>query len=100
MKLIPTWTVESGPKKSGKKRVDPGPDVEAPELDLSDTGKGISKNLFRKIFDPGYTTKKRGWGLGLSLTKRIIEDYHGGKIYVEKSELEKGTTFSVLLNEL
>lgn len=70
------------------------------KINVIDTGKGISKNLFRKIFDPGYTTKKRGWGLGLSLTKRIIEDYHDGRIYVEKSELGKGTTFSVLLKEL
>lgn len=70
------------------------------KINVTDTGKGISKNLFRKIFDPGYTTKKRGWGLGLSLTKRIIEDYHGGRIYVEKSELDKGTTFTVLLDEL
>lgn len=70
------------------------------KIDVIDSGKGISKSLFKKIFDPGYTTKKRGWGLGLSLTKRIIEDYHGGKIYVAKSELGKGTTFTVLLNEL
>lgn len=70
------------------------------KIDVIDSGKGIPKNLFRKIFDPGYTTKKRGWGLGLSLTKRIIEDYHGGRIYVAKSELGKGTTFTVLLNEL
>ena len=70
------------------------------KINVTDTGKGISKNLFRKIFDPGYTTKKRGWGLGLSLTKRIIEDYHDGRIYVEKSELGKGTTFAVLLKEL
>ena len=69
-------------------------------IDVSDTGKGIAKNLFKKIFDPGYTTKKRGWGLGLSLTKRIIEDYHGGKIFVKKSEVGKGTTFTVMLNEL
>ncbi|MDJ0646072.1 MAG: HAMP domain-containing sensor histidine kinase [Flavobacteriaceae bacterium] len=70
------------------------------KINVIDNGKGIAKNLFRKIFDPGYTTKKRGWGLGLSLTKRIIEDYHGGRVYVEKSELDKGTTFTVLLNEL
>jgi len=69
-------------------------------INVSDTGKGISKNLFKKIFDPGFTTKKRGWGLGLSLTKRIVEDYHSGKVYVKKSELGKGTTFTVMLNEL
>ena len=67
---------------------------------ISDTGKGISKNLYAKIFEPGYTTKKRGWGLGLSLTKRIIEDYHNGKVYVEKSDNDSGTTMSVLLNEI
>ncbi len=67
---------------------------------VSDTGKGISENLYAKIFEPGYTTKKRGWGLGLSLTKRIIEDYHKGKVYVEKSDNDSGTTMSVLLNEI
>lgn len=67
---------------------------------ISDSGKGISKNMYSKIFDPGYTTKRRGWGLGLSLTRRIIEDYHKGKVQVEKSELNKGTSMSVLLNEL
>lgn len=70
------------------------------KINVLDTGKGIPKNLQRKIFDPGYTTKKRGWGLGLSLTKRIVEDYHDGKIYVEKSEVGRGTTFTVLLKEL
>ena len=67
---------------------------------VSDTGKGIPKNLYKKIFEPGFTTKRRGWGLGLSLTKRIIEDYHGGKVHVEKSENGVGTTMSVMLKEL
>ena len=67
---------------------------------VSDTGKGIPKNLYKKIFEPGYTTKRRGWGLGLSLTKRIIEDYHNGKIYVEKSDNGNGTTMSVLLHDI
>lgn len=67
---------------------------------ISDTGKGITKSMFSKIFEPGYTTKRRGWGLGLSLTKRIIEDYHNGKIMVEKSEIDKGTVMSVLLKEI
>jgi signal transduction histidine kinase len=62
---------------------------------VSDTGKGINKRLHKKIFEPGYTTKKRGWGLGLSLTKRIIDDYHKGRIYVKKSEIGKGTTFLI-----
>ena len=69
-------------------------------IDVSDTGKGIAKSLHNKIFDPGYTTKRRGWGLGLSLTKRIVEDYHDGKIYVKKSELGKGTTFTAMFKEL
>ena len=66
---------------------------------VSDTGKGMSKSQFKQIFKPGYTTKKRGWGLGLSLSKRIIEDYHKGKIFVKKSEIGKGTTFQISLNK-
>lgn len=66
---------------------------------VSDTGKGMPKKLFKQIFKPGFTTKKRGWGLGLSLSKRIVEDYHKGKIYVQKSEIDKGTTFEILLNK-
>lgn len=64
-------------------------------IDLSDTGKGIPASKFKTIFQPGYTTKKRGWGLGLSLAKRIIEDYHKGKIFVKRSEENKGTTFTI-----
>ena len=67
-------------------------------MDISDSGKGIPKSKFSTVFHPGYTTKKRGWGLGLSLVKRIIESYHKGKIYVYKSELGKGTTFRIELN--
>jgi len=67
---------------------------------ISDTGKGLSKNLFNQIFSPGFTTKKRGWGLGLSLAKRIINDYHNGKIYVSKSEIGKGTTFVIQLKKV
>ncbi len=67
---------------------------------VSDSGKGIPKSMYTKIFDPGFTTKRRGWGLGLSLTKRIIEDYHSGKVNVDKSEIDKGTTMIVQLNEL
>ena len=66
-------------------------------IDISDTGKGISKSKFKTIFKPGYTTKSRGWGLGLSLTKRIIEDYHNGRIFVLRSEADKGTTFRIVL---
>lgn len=64
-------------------------------IDLSDTGKGIPHNKFKTVFEPGYTTKKRGWGLGLSLAKRIIEEYHNGKIFVKRSEEGKGTTFTI-----
>jgi len=67
-------------------------------IDISDTGKGIPKSKFKTVFEPGYTTKQRGWGLGLSLCKRIIENYHGGKIFVMGSEPNKGTTFRILLN--
>lgn len=66
-------------------------------INISDSGKGISKNLYKRIFEPGFTTKQRGWGIGLSLSKRIIEKFHHGKIYVLKSELEKGTTFCIKL---
>lgn len=68
-------------------------------IDISDTGKGISKSKFKTVFNPGYTTKKRGWGLGLSLVKRIIESYHGGKIFVKSSETGKGTTFRIELRK-
>ena len=67
-------------------------------IDVSDTGKGILKSKFKTVFNPGYTTNKRGWGLGLSLVKRIIESYHGGRIYVKNSEIGKGTTFRIELN--
>ena len=66
-------------------------------IDVTDTGKGIAKNSWRAVFDPGYTTKERGWGLGLSLAKRIVTEYHKGKIYVAHSEIGKGTTFRIEL---
>ena len=68
-------------------------------IDLADTGKGIPKSKFKTVFNPGYTTKKRGWGLGLSLVKRIIESFQGGKIFVKSSELGKGTTFRIKLKK-
>jgi len=68
-------------------------------ITIADTGKGIPKHLQHEIFTPGFTTKKRGWGLGLSLAKRIIEDYHNGKIAVLKSEVGKGTTFAITLKK-
>lgn len=67
------------------------------QIDIKDTGKGIPRKQFKNIFKPGYTTKLRGWGLGLSLAKRIIEGYHGGKLFVKESELGKGTTFRIQL---
>lgn len=69
------------------------------EISVSDTGPGIPSKLQKKIFEPGFTTKKRGWGLGLSLVKRIIEDYHKGKIFVAKSSKETGTQFKILLKK-
>lgn len=69
-------------------------------VNITDTGKGIPKQVFTKIFEPGYTTKKRGWGLGLSLAKRIIEDYHNGKIKVVESEIDKGTTIQITLKTI
>ncbi|GBU07948.1 two-component sensor histidine kinase [Bacteroidales bacterium] len=69
------------------------------KIDISDTGKGIAKSNFDAIFQPGYTTKQRGWGLGLSLVRRIIESYQEGKIYVLKSEFNKGTTFRIELKK-
>ena len=67
-------------------------------IDISDTGKGISKQNIRRVFKPGFTTKKRGWGLGLSLCKRIIEQYHNGKLDIKSTEVGKGTTFRIILN--
>ncbi|MEA4949042.1 MAG: HAMP domain-containing sensor histidine kinase [Petrimonas sp.] len=68
-------------------------------LDITDTGKGLAKSKFNTIFMPGFTTKERGWGLGLSLVKRIVETYHGGKIFVKQSEIGKGSTFRILLRK-
>lgn len=66
-------------------------------IDIRDTGKGIERKNYRNIFNPGFTTKSRGWGLGLSLAKRIVEEYHNGKIYVKSSEISKGTTIRIVL---
>ena len=68
-------------------------------VEISDTGKGIKKKNIKNVFRPGFTTKQRGWGLGLSLAKRIVEDYHHGKIFVKSSELGKGTTFRIELKK-
>lgn len=74
-----------------------GADKERVWIEVSDTGKGIARKNFKNVFSPGFTTKKRGWGLGLTLVKRIIEEYHGGKIFVKESEPGKGTTFRIEL---
>jgi signal transduction histidine kinase len=68
-------------------------------IDVSDTGKGIAKYNLQRVFKPGFTTKKRGWGLGLSLSKRIIEQYHLGHLFVKQSELGKGTIFRIILKK-
>ena len=66
-------------------------------IDIYDTGKGMPKSAYKKIFNPGFTTKKRGWGLGLSLAKRIVEEYHNGKIFVKSSEIGKGTCIRIMM---
>lgn len=68
-------------------------------IDICDTGKGIPKSRYKTVFKPGYTSKSRGWGLGLSLSKRIVEEYHSGQIFVKSSELNKGTTFRIVLKK-
>lgn len=68
-------------------------------LDITDTGKGIERSRFRTVFRPGYTSKQRGWGLGLSLSKRIIEDYHGGHLFILQSEIGRGTTFRITMED-
>jgi len=68
-------------------------------IDITDTGKGIPKSKFKTIFNPGYTSKQRGWGLGLSLSERIITNYHSGKIFVKSSTIDKGTTFRIILKK-
>ena len=69
-------------------------------IDVSDTGKGIAKGNWNRIFEPGFTTKTRGWGLGLSLSRRIVKDYHHGKIFVARSEMGQGTTFRIILKRV
>ncbi|MBE7628515.1 sensor histidine kinase [Tenacibaculum piscium] len=70
------------------------------KISITDSGKGLQKSQFKQIFEPGFTTKKRGWGLGLSLSKRIVEEYHKGKIIVQKSTINKGTTFEISLHKI
>jgi len=84
------------PRRQWWRRRAPHPQV---AIDITDTGKGIPKNKLESVFLPGYTTKKRGWGLGLALARRIIENYHQGRLYVKSSEVGKGTTFRLVLNQ-
>jgi len=98
------WTIENlvknaidAMKGKGQLVIEILTDGKYVKINITDTGKGIQKHTFSKIFEPGYTTKKRGWGLGLSLAKRIIEDYHQGKIKVLHSEIGKGTTMQITL---
>ena len=100
------WVVENLMKNSldalqghGEIKVSIGSDHKYAWVEVSDTGKGIPKSKWKRIFEPGYTTKTRGWGLGLSLSRRIIEEYHKGKIAVVESELGKGTTFRITLKK-
>lgn len=72
-------------------------DVRSIQIEVADTGKGIPKNEISQVFNPGFTTKKRGWGLGLTLSKRIVEQFHNGRLFVKQSELGKGTTFAINL---
>ncbi|MAN28704.1 MULTISPECIES: sensor histidine kinase [Mesonia] len=102
-----SWTVENLVKNAidalkGKGDIDVEIIDEPKRVNIliTDTGKGIAKSKYKKIFKPGFTTKKRGWGLGLSLAKRIIEEYHNGKIKVLKSEVGKGTTFEIKLKKI
>ena len=97
-----SWTIENlvknaidAMKGKGKLALQIALEGEAVKINVSDTGSGIQKNQFKNIFEPGFTTKKRGWGLGLSLSKRIVEEYHNGTIKVLNSEIGKGTTMQV-----
>lgn len=109
MPLIPSlfrWVLENVTKNAidamgdhGKVTVDLTDDGDHIHIDITDTGKGIAKSQLRQVFDPGYTSKKRGWGMGLSLARRIIEDYHKGKIFVKSSVVGQGTTFRITLKK-
>jgi signal transduction histidine kinase len=97
-----SWTIENLVKNAidamrGRGKLDVVIDLEGEfvKIKVSDSGKGIPKKQFKTIFEPGFTTKKRGWGLGLSLTKRIVEEYHNGKVKVLQSEIDKGTTMQI-----
>lgn len=98
------WVIENLIKNAvdsmegqGEVEITDGMDKGIAWIEIKDTGKGISKKNFKKVFSAGFTTKKRGWGLGLTLVKRIIEEYHGGRIFIKESYPEKGTTFRIEL---
>lgn len=100
------WVIENLLKNAldamegrGRIVVDINDEKKATYIDISDTGKGINKQNLNKVFKPGFTTKKRGWGLGLSLSRRIIEQYHKGEIFVKQSEIGKGSTFRIVLKK-
>ncbi len=100
------WVVENLMKNAldalqghGEIKVNIGSDKKYAWVEVSDTGKGIPKSKWKRIFEPGYTTKTRGWGLGLSLSRRIVEEYHKGRIAVTESEIGKGTTFRVTIKK-
>lgn len=106
-KQLYSWTIENLVKNAidamrgkGKLTIEISQLEDTVKINVSDTGKGLLKNQFQAIFEPGYTTKKRGWGLGLSLAKRIIEEFHGGKIRVIHSEIDKGTTMQISLKSI
>lgn len=101
-----SWTIENLVKNAidamrgkGDLKIDLSDDTKRVFIHVTDTGKGLPRSKFTKIFEPGYTSKSRGWGLGLSLSKRIIEEYHLGKIRVLKSDIGKGTTFQITLRK-
>lgn len=101
-----SWTIENlvrnaidAMKGKGELEISMNQDLKNVFIHVRDTGKGVAKGKFKQIFEPGYTTKKRGWGLGLSLAKRIIEKYHQGRIRVLRSELNKGTTIEIVLHK-
>lgn len=102
-----SWTIENLVKNAidamrgkGTLTIEIKQDSNWAYIDIKDSGKGVDKNKFKLIFEPGHTTKKRGWGLGLSLAKRIIEEYHRGRIKVAHSEINKGTTFRISLRKV
>ena len=105
--ILHSWTIENLMKNAidamkgrGKLAIEITEDAKFVKIKVKDSGKGIPKNQFKRIFEPGFTTKKRGWGLGLSLTKRIVEEYHDGKIKVFSSENMKGTCMLISLRKI